>query len=58
MGITGAVIAVAWALTAIFSGIFLSISSKFPNLLRRIVGLIIVILLFFLPCANLTKKKE
>lgn len=58
MGITGAVIAIAWAITAMFSGIFLNISSRFPDIIGGIVGLIGAFLLFFFPNRNASEKKE
>ncbi|MBX7066361.1 MAG: MFS transporter [Parachlamydiales bacterium] len=40
MGISGAVIAFAWAVTALFSGILLSLGSAAPNLLGGVFGVI------------------
>ncbi len=45
MGISGAVIAIAWALTALSSGFFLNISASLSNGLGGLIGLIGAVLL-------------
>lgn len=46
MGISGAVIAIAWAASALLSGLLLNISSSFSNILGGFIGLLGCVLLW------------